>query len=96
MLWLDGCCAVAAPHLEQLELALNEVTPEGAKQLAAALAGKSRLHKLNLRENELEDRGAILLSGPLQCLPALRVLDLAQNQVRSQRMVESRSFMPWK
>ena len=74
--------AVAAPQLEELELALNEVTPEGAKQLAAALGNKSNLQKLNLRENELEDRGAILLSGPLQALPALQTLDLAQNQVR--------------
>ncbi|KAL0024197.1 hypothetical protein WJX77_006533 [Trebouxia sp. C0004] len=74
--------ANSAPELEELELALNEVTPAGAKELAAALAGKSRLQKLNLRENELEDRGVILLCGPIQSLPSLRVLDLAQNQVR--------------
>ena len=71
----------AAPELEELELALNEVTPDGAKELAAALANKTKLQKLNLRENELEDRGVILLSGPIQSLPALRILDLAQNQV---------------
>ncbi len=76
------CCSAAAPELEELELALNEVTPDGAKELAAALAGKSKLQKLNLRENELEDRGVILLCGPMQSLPSLRVLDLAQNQVR--------------
>jgi len=63
-------------------LALNEVTPDGAKELAAALAGKFKLKKLNLRENELEDRGVILLSGPIQSLPALMIVDLAQNQVR--------------
>lgn len=74
-------CIAAAPELEELELALNEVTPEGAKELAAALATKTRLQKLNLRENELEDRGVILLSGPIQSLPALRILDLAHNQV---------------
>lgn len=61
---------------------MNEVTPDGAKELSAALAGKSKLQKLNLRENELEDRGIILLCGPIQSLPSLRVLDLAQNQVR--------------
>lgn len=71
----------AAPKLEELELALNEVTPDGAKELAVALANKSNLQKLNLRENELEDRGVILLSGPIQSLPALCILDLAQNQV---------------
>lgn len=60
---------------------MNEVTPEGAKELAAALANKTKLQKLNLRENELEDRGVILLSGPIQSLPALRILDLAENQV---------------
>lgn len=76
------CCSAAAPGLEELELALNEVTPDGAKELAAALAGKSKLQKLNLRENELEDRGVILLCGPIQSLSSLRVLDLAQNQVR--------------
>ena len=57
------------------------MTPEGAKELAAALANKTRLQKLNLRENELEDRGLILLSSPIQSLPALRILDLAHNQV---------------
>lgn len=74
--------ANSAPELEELELALNEVTPDGAKELAAALANKTRLQKLNLRENELEDRGVILLSGPIQSLPALHILDLAHNQVR--------------
>lgn len=74
----------AAPELEELELALNEVTLKAAKELAAALATKTKLQKLNLRENELEDRGVILLSGPIQSLPALRILDLAQNQVWSQ------------
>lgn len=74
-------CMAAAPELEELELALNEVTPDGAKELAAALANKTRLQKLNLRENELEDRGVILLSGPIQSLPALHILDLAHNQV---------------
>ena len=72
-----------APELEELELALNEVTPDGAKELAAALVNKTKLQKLNLRENELEDRGVILLSGPVQSLPALRIVDLAQNQVAS-------------
>ena len=75
------CIRVAATEIEELELALNEITPEGASTLAAALAGKSKLQKLNLRENELEDRGAILLSKPVQSLPSLRILDLAQNQV---------------
>jgi large subunit ribosomal protein L31/Ran GTPase-activating protein 1 len=48
--------------LEELELALNEVTAEGAAAVAAALAGKSALAVLNLRENELEDGGALALA----------------------------------
>ena len=62
---------------------MNEMTAKGAKELAAALANKTKMQKLNLRENELEDRGVILLSGPIQNLSSLRVLDLAQNQVRA-------------
>lgn len=65
------------------------MTPNGAKELAAALANKTKLQKLNLRENELEDRGVTLLSGPIQSLPALRILDLAQNQVCSL------GLLPW-
>lgn len=48
----------AAPELEDLELALNEITPASAAAVAAAVHGKSKLLRLNLRENELEDKGA--------------------------------------
>ena len=71
----------AVPELEQLELALNEMTVSSAKALAKALAGKTKLQRLNLRENELEDPGAIALSQAVQDLPSLQVLDLNQNQV---------------
>jgi len=75
----------AAPRLEELELALNEITPRGAVAVARALAGSGRrLRRLNLRENELGDEGVLLaLRGPLEggALPALEHLDLCGNQL---------------
>ena len=71
-----------AAELEELELALNEVTADGLARLCQALVGKRRLARLVLRENELEDAGAALLARTVGSLPALRVLDLCQNQVR--------------
>lgn len=74
---------VAAPQLEELELALNEMTATGGKALAKALAGKTKLRRLNLRENELADPGAIALSHAVRGLPSLQSLDLTQNQVHN-------------
>ncbi len=71
----------AAPALEELELSLNEAGVGGARALADAIAGKTRLKKLNLSENELEDRGAVLIAKALKGLPALQVVDLTINQV---------------
>ena len=79
---LHGVYVVAAPQLEELELALNEMTVSGARAVAKALAGKSKLRRLNLRENELEDPGAIALCKAVQGLPSLQFLDLNANQVR--------------
>ena len=53
----------------------------GARALADAISGKTRLKKLNLSENELEDRGALLIAKALKGLPALQVVDLTINQV---------------
>jgi Ran GTPase-activating protein (RanGAP) involved in mRNA processing and transport len=72
----------AAPALERLELALNEVAPAGAAALAAALAGRPALRALVLRENELECAGAVALAAALRTLPALEALDLSANQLR--------------
>lgn len=68
----------------ELELALNEVTEEGARALAAALARLPRLQRLNLRENELDNPGAIAIAKALTGLKDLRELDLTQNQVRKE------------
>jgi large subunit ribosomal protein L31/Ran GTPase-activating protein 1 len=75
-------CGGAAPALERLELALNEVAPAGAAALAAALAGRPALRALVLRENELECAGAVALAAALRTLPALEALDLSANQLR--------------
>ena len=68
--------------LQDLGLALNEITPVGMANLAVALRGMTSLQLLNLRENELEDRGALLLAPALAHLHALRELDLCGNQLR--------------
>lgn len=68
-------------NILELELALNEMTPEGAHALAAALPRLPRLQRLNLRENELESEGAIAIAKALSGLKDLQELDLTQNQV---------------
>ena len=65
----------------ELELALNEVTAEGARALAQALGRLPRLQRLSLQENELENEGAIALARGLKKLKDLRELHLSQNQV---------------
>jgi len=72
-------------QLEELELALNEVTAAGAGALAAALARQPRLRRLALRENELGDGGALALAPGLAALPVLAELDLCQNEARRAR-----------
>lgn len=73
--------AGAAPQLESLELALNEISPTGVRQVVLAIANKQKLNKLNLRENELEDEGAVTLARGLATLPALQSVDLCCNQI---------------
>ncbi|KAK9804382.1 hypothetical protein WJX72_010405 [[Myrmecia] bisecta] len=74
--------AESAPDLEELDLSLNEITPDGASAVAACIARKNKLQKLTLRENELEDRGALTIARALAGLQALRAVDLCQNQIR--------------
>lgn len=61
---------------QELQLALNELTPEGVPELAKALRGMSALQRLNLRENELESAGAVALAPVLSSLHALQVCPL--------------------
>uniref|UniRef100_A0A7S0R6D9 WPP domain-containing protein n=1 Tax=Chlamydomonas leiostraca TaxID=1034604 RepID=A0A7S0R6D9_9CHLO len=84
----DGAVVVAlalaegAPALEELGLALNEITAAGAKAVAVAVAGKAHLARLNLRENELEDRGAVIIARAVEKVATLRTLDLCGNQIK--------------
>lgn len=77
------CAALqnSAPQLEELHLALNEITPDGASAVATAVQNKARLARLILRENELEDKGTILICRALKRCAALKELDLTQNQI---------------
>ena len=77
------CQAVgrSSPNLQELELALNEITVEGAVSVAACVSVKSELRKLNLRENELEDGGAVVVCSGVRKLRSLEVLDLSENQL---------------
>ena len=59
---VSGVAFHAPVRTQELELALNEVTPEGARAVAACVAGKAALRRLNLRENELEDEGAVTIA----------------------------------
>ncbi|KAG1673269.1 hypothetical protein FOA52_002549 [Chlamydomonas sp. UWO 241] len=72
----------SALKLEQLELALNEVTPDGAKAVAIAMLGKPCLWSVNVRENELEDRGAVIIAKAVAAMPALRLIDACGNQIK--------------
>lgn len=83
----DGVIRIASAlidnneQLEELELSLNEVNPQGAEAIAAAVASKPSLSKLNLRENELEDDGALIIAKALVGVPGLKTLDLSGNQL---------------
>lgn len=68
--------------VQELGLALNEITGEGAAALATFLPGRTILECLSLRENEMETGGAMQLAEALPSLQGLRELDLCRNQVR--------------
>ena len=75
--------------MQELELALNEVTEEGIESLGIVLRGMTALQRLNLRENELEDRGAAALAPALAAaiahavaaLPVFERLLLDENEI---------------
>ena len=69
--------------VEDLGLALNEVSAEGAADLAPALRGLRRLRRLSLRENELGNEGAASIAQALAATSTLEMLDMTQNQVSS-------------
>lgn len=67
---------------QEMGLALNEISGEGAAALATFLPGRTALECLSLRENEMETGGAMQLAEALPSLQGLRELDLCCNQVR--------------
>jgi len=77
------CAALArtAPHLEELDLSLNEITPRGSAVVARCLFGKASLRRLILRENELKDKGVLTICRALGGTPLVE-LDFAENQIR--------------
>ncbi|KAI5055895.1 hypothetical protein GOP47_0029416 [Adiantum capillus-veneris] len=55
----------AAPGLEVLELAGNELTVNSVEKLVSCIASKINLVKLNLSENDLEDKGVVAVCNAL-------------------------------
>ncbi len=74
--------ARAAQSVEHVELQLNEVTPEGAAELAAALSHLVNLRHLDLSENELEDDGALEISKGILGLKELEIIDVRTNMIK--------------
>lgn len=73
----------SAPSLEVLEMAGNDITPRGARALAACVGSKQFLTKLNISENELKDEGAILIGKALEDGHGQLVeVDLSTNSIR--------------
>jgi Ran GTPase-activating protein (RanGAP) involved in mRNA processing and transport len=74
--------ARAAQSVEHVELQLNEVTPEGAAELAASLSQLVNLRHLDLSENELEDDGALEISKGILGLKQLEIIDVRTNMIK--------------
>lgn len=72
----------AAKTVEHLELEINEITPEGAAEIASAIRKMENLKYLNLKENELEDDGALEIAKSLLGLNSLEVVDMRTNQIK--------------
>lgn len=71
-----------AVQLERLELELNEITPEGAAELGAALKTLDKLKYLNLKENELDDDGALEIAKSIVGLKTLEEVDVSTNMIK--------------
>lgn len=74
--------AQGAAQLERLELELNEITPEGAAELGAALRTLEKLKYLNLKENELDDDGALEIAKSIVGLKNLEEVDVSTNMIK--------------
>lgn len=72
----------SAKMIKHLELEINEITPEGAAELAKAINQMENLVYLNLKENELEDDGALEIAKALLGLHKLEVVDMRTNNIK--------------
>ncbi|KZV37964.1 RAN GTPase-activating protein 2 [Dorcoceras hygrometricum] len=80
---LANALEVAAPSLEVLEMAGNDISAKAAQSIAACIASKKAIVKLNLSENNLKDDGAILISKAFgEEHDKLKEVDLSQNSLR--------------
>ena len=71
-----------AKNVRHLELEINEITPEGASEIARAITQMENLEYLNLKENELEDDGALEIAKALLGLKKLETVDMRTNAIK--------------
>lgn len=72
----------AAKTVKHLELEINEITPDGAAEIAKAISQMENLEYLNLKENELEDDGALEIAKALLGLNRLETVDMRTNAIK--------------
>ena len=70
--------------LQELNLARNNITNEGAKKIAEAIQATKTLQKLNLYGNNISDDGAVAISDSLKINVSLQELYLAWNNIETE------------
>ena len=70
--------------LQELNLAKNNITTEGAKKIAEAIQATKTLQKLNLYGNKISDDGAVAISDSLKINVSLQELDLTWNNITTE------------
>ena len=83
VIFLCGCLK-EANSLQELNLAENNITTEGAKKIAEAIQVTKTLQKLNLHHNNISDDGAAAISDSLKTNVSLQELDLAWNNIETE------------
>ena len=69
-------------QLRKLDLSRNDITCDGAEQLAESLTAFFSLCVLDLSLNRISDRGAKVLAEMIPLCASLRELDLARNDLK--------------
>ena len=83
VIFLCGCLK-EANSLQELNLAKNNITTEGAKKIAEAIQATKTLQKLNLYWNKISDDGAVAISDSLKINISLQELHLAWNNIKTE------------